>query len=209
MRLHFVNWPQNGYDCGPIACQVTQHLLKEGLSLTKDGRWIKPLLHCCHPLRVKLAETLYHTICQGVKRFKQESRVLLEEHMDCEANEEYLAEFRESLAGTSRSDLVRVIKSMKRAMHKCHQCQVMAQRDPPDPPQVTNQNRRPRAEVEPEEAVDSQPLGEGNAGDEMPWEPVPARLVRVQQWNQASLGCWDDTLGQRRRHLCLEVPERF
>ena len=38
MTVHSVDWIQNGYDCGPIACQVVANIWAGGLSLDGDGQ---------------------------------------------------------------------------------------------------------------------------------------------------------------------------
>ena len=48
MRLCSVNWKQNGYDYGPIACQIVWHLMTYGLRVNTNLQWKRPKLPCSH-----------------------------------------------------------------------------------------------------------------------------------------------------------------
>ena len=51
-----VDWKQNGYDCGPIACQVIEHIWTQGFNLTAFNIWNRPSFPCCHTIRVRIAK---------------------------------------------------------------------------------------------------------------------------------------------------------
>ena len=70
MTLQTVDWKQNGYDCGPIACQVAQDILDKGFQVDITGYWRKPLImHCCHMLRWTIAEQVYQEVMQGNRKY--------------------------------------------------------------------------------------------------------------------------------------------
>src|SRR5262245_57180875 len=55
MTVHEIHWPQNGYDCGPIACQVMEHIWTAGFEQDVDRIWIKPALPCTDKFRIRMA----------------------------------------------------------------------------------------------------------------------------------------------------------
>jgi hypothetical protein len=55
MTVHEFHWPQNGYDCGPIACQVMEHIWTAGFKQDVDQIWIKPALPCTDKFRIRMA----------------------------------------------------------------------------------------------------------------------------------------------------------
>ncbi|KAF8317817.1 hypothetical protein F5887DRAFT_1088627 [Amanita rubescens] len=51
-NVYELNWEQNGNDCGPIVCQVLEHIWIHGFHVSASGRWLKPeSLPCCHFIR--------------------------------------------------------------------------------------------------------------------------------------------------------------
>ncbi|KAF8325136.1 hypothetical protein F5887DRAFT_901684 [Amanita rubescens] len=51
-NVYELNWEQNGNDCGPIVCQVLEHIWIHGFRVSASGRWLKPeSLPCCHFIR--------------------------------------------------------------------------------------------------------------------------------------------------------------
>ncbi|MDX6295993.1 MAG: hypothetical protein QOH50_5252, partial [Kribbellaceae bacterium] len=70
MVLRKVDWKQNGYDCGPIACQVSQHILINGLKTDGNGQWKRPtILRCGHLLRLKMAEVVHEKVVEGHRKY--------------------------------------------------------------------------------------------------------------------------------------------
>jgi len=197
MRLHSINWPQNGVDCGHISCQVAQHLLKEGLVLkTGQRKWLRPTLSCSHPLQIKLAETLYHTISRGIRLYEQHSYDHLREHLDDTEEYNNTAETVKTwLASNGQEELAEVLGSIQSAMRVCPKCKAsgfkaegsLAGQQEVDMPQR-------RTEVDKEDTrdeIDSQALGQEKGKEDE--EANPGTLVRtwhlhVQDWTQARLG---------------------
>ncbi|KAF5351218.1 hypothetical protein D9756_008362 [Leucocoprinus leucothites] len=50
-RVLHTDWPQNGFDCGPIACQVITFILRHGFTRNAQGFWDIPVLSCAHEMR--------------------------------------------------------------------------------------------------------------------------------------------------------------
>ncbi|KAG5222170.1 hypothetical protein IMY05_C3416000500 [Salix suchowensis] len=69
------NWIQNGYDCGPIACQVIFHIWSEGFLTDIRGYWTIPEFPCCHPLRVAMAKELQGLCNQGLDTLQRYQRL--------------------------------------------------------------------------------------------------------------------------------------
>jgi hypothetical protein len=70
MVLRTVDWRQNGYDCGPIACQTAQHILTRGLKTESSGHWKRPtMMACCHMLRLKMAELVHQIAIEGYRKY--------------------------------------------------------------------------------------------------------------------------------------------
>jgi hypothetical protein len=70
MHLRTTDWRQNGYDCGPIACQVAQHILTIGLQVQITGQWKSPsMMTCYHLLRWRMAEQVHQTVMDGYKKY--------------------------------------------------------------------------------------------------------------------------------------------
>ena len=128
LELHTVDWKQNGYDCGPIACQVAQHIMQHGLILDSSGNWKRPFLPCCHPLRLKMAETAHKYVIDGCQRFR-EVRDFLEDHLKETLGSE-LECMDSSLASMEKimnqdpvgSPVLKVIRNLDKAMRNCTKC---------------------------------------------------------------------------------------
>ena len=70
MTLRTTDWRQNGYDCGPIACHVAQHILTVGLQAQITGQWKAPsMMACHHMLRWRMAEQVHQAVTDGYKKY--------------------------------------------------------------------------------------------------------------------------------------------
>jgi hypothetical protein len=125
IRLCSVNWIQNGYDCGPIACQIVQNLLNHGLSLVADFQ----KLPCCHALRKPMAETVNNLILVGFDRFDSLGENMIKEIMgdnwDSDNWTGLMDTLRRALEINSGSKIRAVIDDIDKAMMKCRLCQDM------------------------------------------------------------------------------------
>src|ERR1700722_1983950 len=60
INVNCVNWVQNGYDCGPIACRVLEHIWLHGFHTTEEDIWTKPPLPACyHRTRLQIANEIH------------------------------------------------------------------------------------------------------------------------------------------------------
>ena len=129
MRLCSVNWSQNGYDCGPIACQIVWHLMTYGLRINRDLQWNRPNMPCCHALRKTMAQSINGLIVEGIERFGSLDKDRIREMSD---NVEEFDSWNR-LWGTLRvqfqldpASVMRVVvDNIDKAMMKCLQCQDM------------------------------------------------------------------------------------
>jgi hypothetical protein len=127
IRLCSVNWVQNGYDCGPIACQISQHLMQNGLCLDRDIHWKRPKLPCCHPLRKKVAERVNHLIWDGIRAFDLLSAEQIQEIDSTLANTwaDLMITLKAAFDLDPASELKIVIQNLDKAMQNCPHCHAM------------------------------------------------------------------------------------
>lgn len=126
--VNSVDWVQNGYDCGPIACQVTESLWISGLSLDGDGLWKRPNFPCCHSLRLNMATRIHQLAADGHRSFlfnkeslhRQQMDDFLEGHTDQWADFE--DEIRDNLSQHPRYALISVEADLRKAISSCHSC---------------------------------------------------------------------------------------
>jgi hypothetical protein len=120
MTVREVHWAQNGYDCGPIACQIMEHIWREGFLLDEEGMWIMPALLCCHSLRIRLAVESRESILQSIadyQWFEEHRPEYLAEHTMMDSDK--IKELKERLM----NDCLRgVFSSIKGAMSGCLAC---------------------------------------------------------------------------------------
>ena len=79
ITVHSVDWIQNGYDCGPIACQVVEKIWVGGLPLDGDGLWERPSLPCCHAQRLNMATKIHQTAADGHQSFLELKEIYREQ----------------------------------------------------------------------------------------------------------------------------------
>jgi len=69
MSVNSVDWHQNGYDCGPTACQIVESIWVRGLALDGEGLWKGPNLPCCHAQRLTMAIKVHQLAIDGHRKF--------------------------------------------------------------------------------------------------------------------------------------------
>lgn len=125
MTVKEVHWPQNGYDCGPIACQVIEHILTSGFNLRNEGTWILPKFPCCHHIRARIVTDVQRLVDQAIdtdmELINQHEAVLWEYLEDVPTADE-LQEYRRELNSTSRRDAELATTTIKNAMRTCPGC---------------------------------------------------------------------------------------
>jgi len=154
MIAHSVDWKQNGYDCGPIACQVVERIWIKGLRLDGEGLWKLPELPCCHSLRLNMAVRIHELAVEGYENFIASKTVYqnqLEEFLEINGDittffHELEDETGEKLAEHPRYALKDVDLNLRRAMIRCDQCNKGDATDtrggkatPEEEPEVTSQ----------------------------------------------------------------------
>jgi hypothetical protein len=127
MRLCSVSWVQNGYDCGPIACQISQHLMQNGLRLDRDLHWNRPKLSCCHPLRKRIAERINQLIWDGFCDFDLLEAEQIEEIDGIQSNTwmKLMSTLRVAFNLDPASEVKKVIQDLDKAMQNCQHCHAM------------------------------------------------------------------------------------
>jgi len=125
IRLCSVNWVQNGYDCGPIACQVSQHLMQHGLRLDRDIHWKRPKLPCCHPLRKKVAERVNQLIWDGFQDFGLLTAEQIQEIDSTLADNRDMDLLKHHFNLDPTSELKKIIQNLDKAMQNCLHCHAM------------------------------------------------------------------------------------
>jgi hypothetical protein len=127
IRLCSVNWVQNGYDCGPIACQVSQYLMQNGLRLDRDIHWKRPMLPCCHPLRKKIAERVNQLVWDGMHAFDLLSAEQIQaiDRTLTDTWAEFMNMLRAAYHLDPGSQLKTIIQNLDKAMQNCQHCHTM------------------------------------------------------------------------------------
>ena len=128
MVLCTVNWQQNGYDCGPIACQVAQHIILGGLKTEGTGQWKRPaLLACCHTLRLKMADLVHQTVIDGSRnyglvRFQSHAALLAIYDSGLDGMDDAHQVLQETLNDSPIAGLLSVARNLRQAIQKCTSC---------------------------------------------------------------------------------------
>lgn len=68
-ELRTTDWKQNGYDCGPIACQVAQDIIARGMRTEETGEWKRTSIICSHTLRIKMAQFVQHVVMEETEKY--------------------------------------------------------------------------------------------------------------------------------------------
>jgi hypothetical protein len=136
MTLRTTDWRQNGYDCGPIACHVAQHILTVGLQSQVTGQWKAPsMMACYHMLRWRMAEQVHQAVTNGYNRYgriRTSHAHQLEDKYDpgeLEALDGYQAELKQQLLKSPTANLHTVQKDLQQAMRKCRACHRILEQD--------------------------------------------------------------------------------
>jgi hypothetical protein len=129
MTLRTTDWRQNGYDCGPIACHVVQHILTVGLQTQVTGQWKAPsMMACYHMLRWRMAEQVHQAVINGYNRYgsiRTSHAAQLKDIYnpgDLQGLDDYQAGLRQQLLKSPLANLQAVQKDLQQAMRKCRAC---------------------------------------------------------------------------------------
>jgi len=128
MVIRREDWKQNGYDCGPIACQVVQHIVSRGMRTDGPGRWKRPtMMGCCHMLRMKMAELVHKSVTEGSRAYSTVRALhgagLRARYGDGLDGMDMAHEETEGLLRESPVEpLQRVVRNLRRASQKCPTC---------------------------------------------------------------------------------------
>ncbi|KAJ3561586.1 hypothetical protein NP233_g10103 [Leucocoprinus birnbaumii] len=68
-RVKHTDWPQNGVDCGPMACQVVIHILMNGFVRNSKGFWFVPTFACGHSMRLAMAQEVSEKTLETIEQF--------------------------------------------------------------------------------------------------------------------------------------------
>jgi hypothetical protein len=127
MTLRTVDWKQNGYDCGPIACQVAQDILAKGFQVETTGYWREtPMMHCYHMLHWTIAEQVQLTVTEGSRKYNSirstHAAQLEEKYGPGGLSAGDLSHRRLQQDLSSMSNLHSIQKNLQEAMRKCKTC---------------------------------------------------------------------------------------
>lgn len=70
-RIFHSDWPQNGTDCGPIACQVVESIIRDGFRRHPDHHWLMPPSPCPHHTRKVILCVLSELIPRFLEQFSR------------------------------------------------------------------------------------------------------------------------------------------
>lgn len=190
LSVRTLDWVQNGYDCGPIACQVLESIWISGFQLNPKGIWKKPRLPCCHRIRMRIAGEVHASILGIYQASHQESSLddggiqmsVINELDSCPAQR-----------------LLKATKNLERAMTKCSLCL----KETPRKPQKVAKHSKPLVTSIPSRDIKKARGGPGSnseTGDtsdsehsssSLPSDITPAnanRGIHVDDWSQVRLG---------------------
>ena len=132
------NWKQNGYDCGPITCEVLEYIWIHGFHLSQQGHWLKPPLPCCHSIRRRMAADI-HALAwssfQAWDTLETLPRPLNLSPVDLEACILLLHNFRENNPVNPGATLQPLLNKMDMSARSCSSCKQSKDHHPiPSPP---------------------------------------------------------------------------
>jgi hypothetical protein len=191
LSVRTLDWIQNGYDCGPIACQVLERIWTTGFELTSTGIWRKPSLPCCHQIRLQIASDTHACILAI-------SQANPQQHTDGT-----LQSVVQELENHPARRLHLVTRNLHHAMAKCSLCITSSgkksQKKMESPhvsrPFISSIPSRDlrRAKGRPECDAESDDGGNdsGRSSTSLPSDTMPShanRNIHVKDWSQARLG---------------------
>jgi hypothetical protein len=186
LSIRTLDWIQNGYDCGPIACQVLESVWTSGFELTSRGIWKKPVFPCCHPIRLRITSDVHAQIMDTYEAHCQQP--LQDAHG-------ILDEVIKELENHPARRLLQTTNHLERAISKCSPCISLrpktsqnASQKKPSMPSFINQNIS-HAKGMP--GYDPQSDGQDSDSGQSSSDITPAtanRNIHVTDWSQARLG---------------------
>ena len=81
ITVHQVNWQQNGYDCGPITCQVIEHIWLHGFH-QRGPYWNRPALQCGHQMRYRMATEIDQKIRETITSYDVLPTILTDQELN-------------------------------------------------------------------------------------------------------------------------------
>ena len=81
ITIYETNWRQNGFDCGPMVCQIIEHIWINGFNY-RGRYWNRPELACGHQMRYRMATDIHQKIQQNITSFNNLPAVLTPGQLD-------------------------------------------------------------------------------------------------------------------------------
>ncbi|KAG5634559.1 hypothetical protein H0H81_001530, partial [Sphagnurus paluster] len=141
------NSRQNGYDCGPITCEVIEYILLYGFH--RRGRyWNQPMLHCGHQMRHRMAVDIGRKIQENIASFDNLPTILTRQQLDnifqqdweaCSFMKNDLLKYYQDNPGQRFQDIV---QQLQKFMSRCPDCKRRDNRDPSPPPTLVGLARQ-------------------------------------------------------------------
>lgn len=183
-RVISQSWRQNGFDCGPIACQVLHHLVEMGLQIENNDVWVIPRLPCAHYTRLKLLQMVHRYLERGMDVYPTFKAAMMEHHEvtqeDLDTWESIYDDLRPQIVGLP-AEFIRYSNSIKIGMLKCAKCQPSLDDMTGVPWRVQSP---PRDMMEPERLI-----GVDSAEEEtVVRQKTSVGIISDEQWKQATLG---------------------
>lgn len=119
-NVYELNWKQNGYDCGPIVCQVLEHIWIHGFRVSGSGRWLKPHLPCCHFIRRRIVSDFHQLVWSSIREWQQMDANALE--MTAEEFSVRIEMVTEFCKENSPNSLSRIQEKMDQEALSCTSC---------------------------------------------------------------------------------------
>jgi len=139
ITVYETNFEQNGYDCGPIACQVIEHIMLNGFH--RRGRyWNKPALECGHHMRFRMGLEINQKIQDNIASFEALPTILTEQQLDNVFQQDWAS------CVFMKDDLITywrynpgqrfqvINQKLQREMQKCNACRTPNNHDQDPPP---------------------------------------------------------------------------
>ncbi|KAF8055952.1 hypothetical protein FPV67DRAFT_1457535 [Lyophyllum atratum] len=186
MTVREVNWQQNGFDCGPIACQVLEHIWNNGFERTALV-WNLPPLPCVHPLRLRMATSIHQQALTSLRRLRAAPRgddalEALRDRLD--------SDLEERLCANPGFHIRPVDQNLQMIIRNCQACRLTRRRRK-QPGNNVQRGERPEHDNDVEREKNRQPgFEEGSDADGSDGEDPPAirnKRYHVQDWDQAAM----------------------
>ncbi|KAF9448814.1 hypothetical protein P691DRAFT_759593 [Macrolepiota fuliginosa MF-IS2] len=155
-RVYHSDWRQNGYDCGPITCQVVESIWRNGFVTNPYGFWTSHTnLPCPHKTRRKMLDQFHIFATVNLNRFAH-----LYDHQQRQFNNVCLktivATIRDFLIGPGNYGVGHLLNQLDEAIATCSLCQKHSYTQ--GGPSTTETKSKPEVESqEPKELIQATP----------------------------------------------------